>query len=282
MSKSRRLDPAELAALSKHDRLAALRDSIATVGGKVGAATAMPAEPPTGRKRNPWDGADRSAPPSEQQADVGEADGPLVDGIVVPGGIGALLPGGGLAYGSVVGCRGSTGILTGLLAAATGSGAWAAIVGGRRQRIGLLAVTEMGGRLDRLAVIDASGGDPLETVSVLADGVPLIVCDTPAAVPPKRAQTLTAKIRNQQGILVITDRVRGIRPDLTLTARPTAIHGLGPGYGRLRELHLTLEVSGRNTRPRRGELRLTANGNGRTAWAPAAESAAAARWSRAG
>ncbi|WP_280331116.1 hypothetical protein [Nocardia wallacei] len=104
----------------------------------------------------------------------------------------------------MVGCRGSTGILAGLLAAATSAELWAAIVAGPRQRIGLLAVTEMGGRLDRLAVIDASGGDPLEVASVLSDGIPMIVCDSSVTVPPKRAQALTAKVRSQRGVLVIT------------------------------------------------------------------------------
>ncbi|MBB5916673.1 hypothetical protein BJY24_005585 [Nocardia transvalensis] len=172
MSKSLRLDPAELAALSRHDRLTALRDSIAAVGGKVGAATAMATEPPTARKRHPSRGIARgAAAPSDQQADVGETGVPLVDGIVLPGGIGALLPGGGLAHGSVVGCRGSAGILIGLLAAATGSGAWAAIVGGRRQRIGLLAVASLHYASGRVAEPSAPWlGSPWSTVrSSLAD-----------------------------------------------------------------------------------------------------------------
>ncbi|MBF6174399.1 hypothetical protein [Nocardia blacklockiae] len=215
---------------------------------------------------------------------VTAADVAALDVIAVPGGIGDLLPGGGLARGSVVGRRGSTGILAGLLAAATGAELWAAIVAGPRQRIGLLAVTEMGGRLDRLAVIDASGGDPLEIAAVLSDGIPMIVCDTSVTVPPKRAQALTAKIRGQRGVLVITDRVSGLRPDVTLRARPVGYRGLGAGCGRVQEVRVAVEVAGRNPPIRRGEIMLASDGSEGVRWSRTrpAESAAARRWTRAG
>ncbi|WP_280331147.1 hypothetical protein [Nocardia wallacei] len=78
--------------------------------------------------------------------------------------------------------------------------------------------------------------------------------------------------------------MRGIRPDLTLTARPAGYRGIGQGCGRLQELRVAVEVSGRNLRPRHGELRLTADGPGSTGWARTSPKAAVAarRWSRTG
>ncbi|WP_280381389.1 hypothetical protein [Nocardia wallacei] len=213
------------------------------------------------------------------------ADIRSLDVIAVPGGIGELLPAGGLARGSVVGCRGATGVLAGVLAAVTAADLWAAVVAGANQRIGLVAVTEMGGRLSKLALIDSTAGDPVEIASVLADGIPLVVLDARLAVAPARARTMTAKFRSQRGVLVITDRVRGIRPDVIIDAQPAWYTGITRGSGRLREFALAVEVSGRNLdRPRRGQLLLASDGHGGTTWTrnSAAGAAAARRWSRAG
>lgn len=204
-----------------------------------------------------------------------------IDVIAIPGGIGELLPGGGLERGSVVSCRGSAGILAGILAAVTAAGHGAALVGGRHPRIGLLAVYEMGGQLSHLAVIDATGGTPAEVVSVLATGVPVIVLDTPTTVPPAQARTLVSKIRSQRGVLVCTGRVRGIRADVALDAHPAGYSGMGRGFGRLQEIKVAVEVSGRNMRPCRSELLLAASGS-RSAWTRTSVETSARGWSRTG
>ncbi|WP_194852882.1 hypothetical protein [Nocardia sp. SYP-A9097] len=165
--------------------------------------------------------------------------------------------------GSVVMYGGASSLLSGLLAAVTGSGGYAAVVG--LPRLGLLAVAEMGARLDRLAIIADPGSDPLEVASVLLDGMDLVVLGlNGASVPMSRTRVLTAKARSKGSTLVVTGG-SWAGPVLRIDTQVAGYSGLGRGCGRLRTVSLKVSVHGRSAQPRKGHLALCPS-NGRVEW----------------
>ncbi|MFC4124840.1 hypothetical protein [Nocardia rhizosphaerae] len=185
------------------------------------------------------------------------------DLLPVPAPLAELLPGGGLPKGAVVAYSGAHSLLAGLLAAVTGDGGYAAVVG--LPRLGLLAAAEMGAQLSRLAVIADPGPDPGEVAAVLLDGLDLVILGLDGvAVPPARCRVLAARARNRGATLVVagggwTD------PALRLDTRVSGYDGLGAGRGRLRSVCLDVRVSAKSGRPRHGRMDLCAKA-GRTEW----------------
>ncbi|MEV0773595.1 hypothetical protein [Nocardia salmonicida] len=231
------LDPA-LAGRSRGEQLAELRGRIARVDGRIGAAAA---------------------------ADVRAADL-----LAVPGALGEVLPDGGLLRKTTVRCgRGS--VLTGLLAAITGGGRLAAVVGG--ETLGLLAVHEMGGQLDNLFLVDPTRGDPAEIASVLLDGLDLVVLDVDdISVPPARWKVLAARARASGSVLIVSGRrARTPGTNLDLSAHPIGYTGLGHGRGRVQAIHVEVTVNDRAGPPQRSRLTVAAAGDGRVRWQPYAE-----------
>ncbi|WP_280297694.1 hypothetical protein [Nocardia neocaledoniensis] len=185
------------------------------------------------------------------------------DLLPVPGPLADLLPDGGLPKGAVVAYSGAHSLLSGLLAAVTGDGGYAAVVG--LPRLGLLAAAEMGAQLSRLAVIADPGPDPAEVAAVLLDGLDLVVLGLSGrAVPPARCRVLAARARNRGATLVVAGGA-WTDPALRLDTRVTGYDGLGPGRGRLRSVCLDVRVSAKAGPPRHGRIDLCATA-GRTEW----------------
>ncbi|MFC3962149.1 hypothetical protein [Nocardia jiangsuensis] len=228
MSARDRLDPERLAAMSKAERVAALRDVIDRVPGPALARTPV---------------------------------------LAVPAALGPIFPDGGLAKGSTVTYAGSSTVLLGLLAAVTADGSWAALVGGGRR--GLLAFHEMGGDLERLAVIRDPGQDPLGVVAALTDGIDLIVLDHRVDIPPARARTLAGRVRTQKAVLLVAGQ-DWPHPDLRIRSHLAGAHGLGAGRGRLRGLAVEVATQDRTGRVREVAAVLDGVG-GRTGWTAADE-----------
>jgi len=117
--------------------------------------------------------------------------------------------------------------------------------------LGLLAAAEHGVDLDRIVVVPHPGPDILQVLSVLVDGVDIVVVAPPAKmrIPPSRLRVLTGRLR-QSGALLL---VAGSWPtaDLVLDSRITGWSGIGRGHGRLRDRELTVEVRGRGAAGRR-------------------------------
>lgn len=155
----------------------------------------------------------------------------------------AVLPRGGLARGSVVSVlgQGATSLLFTLLSGS--QDAWSALVG--MPGIGLLAATEFGIDLDRIAVIPEPGPDVLQVLSILVDGVDMIAVALPATArpSPSRQRVLTGRLRQRGAVLLVMGPWPGA--DLVLTARWVGWTGLGRGHGRLRDRELVVEVGGR-------------------------------------
>ncbi|MEV6774341.1 hypothetical protein AB0N05_37470 [Nocardia sp. NPDC051030] len=234
---TRHLDPTALSKLPQSQQLSELRNRIATITSKVG-------------------GTESAA-----------ATVPSHDIIAMPGALGELLPGGGLARGSIIACpRGS--LVCATLAAATTAGLNAAVVGGLRpSRVGLLAAWEMGARLSAIAAVDANASQAADVIPVLLDGIPLVVLDVAGMrLRPTEEEALRARVRSKKGILLVTGGAWVRQPNLSISASPVGNTGIGHGRGRLREIELDMRVEVHGQLFRRGRVKLASAGNGRTHW----------------
>lgn len=181
----------------------------------------------------------------------------------VPPALAGLLPEGGMPKGAVVAYSGAGSLLTGLLAAVTGGGGYAAAVG--LPRLGLLAAAEMGADLGRLAVVTEPGPDPVEVAAVLLDGLDLVVVGLAGmSVPPSRTRILAARARSKGATLVVTGGAWS-GPTLRIDTRVAGYSGLGRGRGRLRSVRLNVCVRGRSAPERTGTLDLCPR-DGRVEW----------------
>ncbi len=183
-----------------------------------------------------------------------------------------LLPAGGLRRGSTVAIgpgSGATSLLFALLAEASASGAWVAVVG--RPDLGLAAAAEAGLRLDRLALVPHPGRDLLAVTVALLDGMDLVVVGSPlvrtrragsaprtsrrettgpgSGLRPTDRARLAARARQRGAVLVSSAPWPGA--DLELRCAEGRWEGLGAGDGRL------------VARPVRVELRARTIGAGR-------------------
>ncbi|MCL2731585.1 MAG: hypothetical protein FWE15_16345 [Actinomycetia bacterium] len=187
----------------------------------------------------------------------------------VPGPLAALLPHGGLTRGSVVAVSGATSLLLGLLATVTEAGGHAAVIG--HPKLGVLAATEMGAQLRRLAFVPDPGPDPVEVAAVLLDGMDLVVLGLGGiSVPPSRARAVVARARSKQSTLVVTDGHWG-GAEVRLDARVRGYDGVGRGAdggrGRLCSVRLSVRAQGRAFQPRTARLDVRSS-CGRVEWVP--------------
>jgi hypothetical protein len=183
------------------------------------------------------------------------------DGRVLPvvAPLARLLPGGGLRRGSTVvlpEVRGATSLLFALLAEASGTGAWAGVVG--RPALGLLAAAEAGVRLERLALVPDPGRDLLTVLVALLDGMDVVVVSgaVRAGVRAADRQRLAARARQRGAVLVSLGPWPGA--DTELSCADVQWHGLGAGAGRLRARRVRVHLRGRGgvTGGRSGEMLL--------------------------
>lgn len=185
----------------------------------------------------------------------------------VPAPLTDLLPRGGVVRGSVVSVSGATSLLLGLLASVTAAGGHAVVVG--QPRLGLLAATEMGVQLRRLALIPDPGPDPVEVAAVLLDGMDLVVLGLGgASVAQSRARAVVARARSKGSTLVVTDG-HWDGADIRLNAQVCGYGGLGrdsdAGRGRLCSLRLSVRAQGRSFQSRTTRMDLRSV-SGRMEW----------------
>lgn len=184
----------------------------------------------------------------------------------VDGDLAHLLPLGALPRGSTLAVTGSTSLVLGLLAEASRTGAWVALVG--LPGAGVLAAAQLGLDLTRLVLVPAPGPDAARVVAALLDGVDAVVVGPQAALLDGDRRRLAARARERSAVLVATTPWPGA--GVTLTAGDAAWEGLGRGHGRLRRRVLTVERTGRGAAaaPWRGVVALPADGTPGPATAP--------------
>ena len=170
-----------------------------------------------------------------------------------------LLPD-GLRRGSSIGVTGpgARSLALALIAEATATGSWAAVVDD--PDLGLAAAAEAGVALARLAVV----GLPDQrqwgaVVAALVGGLDLVLVAPRRRVRSADARRLAARARERGSVLI---RIGGAswpdRPDLELALADAAWEGPEDGYGRLRcrRAEVVATGRGRNARERRAVLLL--------------------------
>ncbi|WP_156378133.1 hypothetical protein [Williamsia sp. Leaf354] len=180
----------------------------------------------------------------------------------IPAPLAQIMPGGGLARGSVVAVDGARSVLVSIIAEITASGGYVAVVG--LPHLSLHAVEEMGGDLSHVAVVSGQGDpgvfdpgrspvrfDPVEVAAVLLDGLDLVVVGLGGvSVPPSRARAVMARARAKGSTLMVTDgRWSGVQA--TLSAQVADYRHLpfrAAGHGRISGLSLSVQARGRGTR----------------------------------
>lgn len=145
---------------------------------------------------------------------------------------------------------GGTSLMLALLAAASRSGSWCAVVG--VPSLGALAAAESGIVLERLALVPDPGPDWPTVVAALIDGVDVVVAAVPGPVPSSIVSRLAARARQRGSVLVPLGDWSGA--DVTLHVGKGRWDGLGSGAGRLRRREVTVVARGRGAAARPREI----------------------------
>jgi len=184
--------------------------------------------------------------PAPARPDLTDAD-PATGARVLPVApeVAGLLPSGGLDRGTTVVVGGSTALVLAILAEASRSGSWVAMVG--LPRVGVLAAHQTGLDLERLVLVPAPGPDGPTVVAALLDGVDVVVVGDVALTDADRRR-LSARARERGAVLLATAQWPGAH--VVLTVESTRWEGLGLGHGRLRERRQTVVGSGRGAAAR--------------------------------
>ncbi len=173
-----------------------------------------------------------------------------------------IVPWAGLQRGTSVSIQGATGLGTtslalSLLAEATQSGSWAAIVG--MPSCGLAAASELGVAPERLAVIDRP--DPqvwASVVGALLGSFDLVMVSPRHKLRPADQRRLMSRAR-ERGTVVLSVHAEPVgTTDLAFTITRASWNGLGNGHGYLQSRDVEVQVEGRRqaSRPRTVLLRL--------------------------
>jgi hypothetical protein len=171
-----------------------------------------------------------------------------------------LLPGGGLRRGSTMAVHGSASLLLALLAGASRSGAWTAVVG--VPTLGMVAAAEAGMVLERFALVPNPGTALGGVLAALTDGMDIVALGAADRLHAAEARRLVARARQRGTVLIGYGGWPGA--ELRLSVEEPAWQGLGQGHGHLhaRQVRVRLDGRGSAARPRYHELWLPAAGGG--------------------
>jgi hypothetical protein len=190
-----------------------------------------------------------------------------------------LLPGGGLRRGCAVTVERSWMLCVALVAGASATGAWCAVVG--MPQLGVLAAAQAGLDVGRLLLVPDPGPRWPQVVATLLEGCELVLLRPPSRPSAHVTRRLVAHARRNGSVLLIdrdvnkdvnrdADRDSGEEwtgAHLRLRLDRSAWVGIGAGHGRLRGRRVQVVASGRGIggRPRT-----------RWCWLPGPDGAAAA------
>ena len=121
--------------------------------------------------------------------------------------------------------------------------AWIGVVG--RPELGLVAATEAGLRLERLALVPHPGADLVAVTAALLDGLDVVVvAGAPrAGVRAADRQRLAARARQRGAVLMPLGLWPGA--DVELACTDSRWEGIGAGFGRLRTRRVEVRLRGR-------------------------------------
>lgn len=178
-----------------------------------------------------------SAVESRMGADRKAAEGPA---LALDDTLAVLLPH-GLRRGQVVAVEGSTSLMLALTAQASTEGAWTAIVG--MPQVGVLAASQRGMDLARLALVPHPGAQAPAALGACLDGVDIVMVGQGLALSDADRRRLAARAKERGCVMVVGGPWPGAH--VVLTVERTRWRGPGAGEGRLRERDVTVAISGR-------------------------------------
>lgn len=208
----------------------------------------------------PATAAPQPTPSAARRAGGVSTPAPTRPCLALPEHLQPVVPPAGLPRGSIVELVGARGPAISMVAAVTRAGGSVAIID--TPAFGLLAAHEQGADLARIALIPEAGADPIAIVSILTEGIDLIVW-TPgrSAFTPSVERGLAARLRTKHStLLALGSGLR--RPDYRLEAATTGFHGVNDGVGYLSGTDTTIRSSGRNLAPTQTRIRIERAGQG--------------------
>jgi hypothetical protein len=159
---------------------------------------------------------------------------------VLPG-LRELLPGGGLARGSVVTVPDVDLLLLALAAGASAAGAWCWLAG--MPEAGVQAAADLGLCPERTLLTPQLDRHWPVVMSSLVDGCEIVIVRPPTAPSAQLRRRVDATLRRAGGVLLVAGEWPGAQLRLRVVRREWS--GLGFGHGRLRACRAEVSVSGR-------------------------------------
>jgi hypothetical protein len=215
---------------------------------------------------------------------AGPEEQPVSAALPVLGALAPLLPGGGLARGSVVAIQQSGLLCLALMAAASQQGMWCAVAG--LPGLGVLAAAEAGVEPRRMMLVPEPGPQWAEVTATMLDACEIVLLRPPGRAPAQARRRLETAARRSGAALIVAGAWDGAPVRLHVARQQW--DGIGDGYGRLhgRLAEVIAEGRGAATRPRSRWLWLPGpDGEVISATDPAdgrAESAGGDGWRRTG
>src|SRR5579862_3619045 len=180
-----------------------------------------------------------------------------------------MFPGGAVQRGVTMvvdGGQGAVSLALSVVAQASVSGSWGAVVG--VPDLGALAAAELGVCLERLALVPRVEAARWATVvGALLDSVDAVIARPPAHLRPGDARRLSARARERGAVLLALQPGRawadGAEVRLVVTGGRWV--GAGAGDGHLTARRMTVVTGGRGASARPGEVEVWLPGDGRFA-----------------
>ena len=161
-----------------------------------------------------------------------------------------LFPDGGLRRGSTVVVSGSTSLALSTMVTASAEGSWCAAI--NLPTLGLVAASEMGVELSRLALVPRAGNQWATVAAALLDALDVVLVHPLGRVREADARRLSARARESGSVLVpvVEDSTQWPQADLRLHCDGQVWQGLGSGHGYLRKQQLRVLAEGRGSASR--------------------------------
>ena len=160
-----------------------------------------------------------------------------------------LLPGGGLAKGSVVTVESAGALCLALIAGPSQAGMWCGVAG--MPHLGIVAAAEAGAEPGRMMLVPEPGPRWAEVAATMLDACAVVLLRPPGRAPARARRRLETAACRSGAALIVAGTWDGAQVRLHVTWRQW--DGIGDGHGRLRARRAEVTAEGRGTlvRPRR-------------------------------
>ena len=152
-----------------------------------------------------------------------------------------LLPGGGLAKGSVVAVESAGALCLALIAGPSQAGMWCGVAG--MPHLGIVAAAEAGAEPGRMMLVPEPGPRWAEVAATMLDACAVVLLRPPGRAPPQARRRLETATRRSGAALIVAG---------TWDGAPVRLHvarqqwdGIGDGHGRLRARRAEVIAEGR-------------------------------------